>query len=302
MMERTILRRLAILGCCGAFLVLCSGCSRWFELMASPESSPARSIQRIAAREQLPLLLDRFRITRNGVPQNLSFETEQRLLGTLKEMGLFSRVASTETAHASHGEKIIRARVLFDEALDPHAVAAALKSMIISASLFLLAPVMPFDYDYAAHMTLELERWDGQIKHYESRSAGTVHFQLFGATPLMLDELKGHVTESCLTELMQQVAHDTDFYAARHVGTVSSRMALAETYADRKAMRAEPSNTRSRIPLHERDKCDYLQPQESFKELYSLYQYTPTATNDLGVPCRSRFSWFEAGPPDGPMP
>ena len=43
-------------------------------------------------------------------------------------------------------------------------------------------PVHSAEYDYAAHMTLELERWDGQVKRYESQSsAGTAHYQLFGA-------------------------------------------------------------------------------------------------------------------------
>jgi hypothetical protein len=37
---------------------------------------------------------------------------------------------------------------------------------------------------------------------------------MFGATPLMIDELKGHVTESCLTALMEQVVQDTAFYTA----------------------------------------------------------------------------------------
>jgi hypothetical protein len=80
--------------------------------------------------------------------------------------------------------------------------------------MFILTPFIPLDYDYAAHMALELERWDGQVKRYESQSAGTAHYQLFNATPLMIDELKGHVTESCLTALMQQMVHDTPFYSA----------------------------------------------------------------------------------------
>jgi hypothetical protein len=80
--------------------------------------------------------------------------------------------------------------------------------------MFVLTPLIPLEYDYAAHVTLELERWDGQIKRYESQSAGTAHYHLFGATPLVIDELKGHVTESCLTGLMQQIVLDTPFFMA----------------------------------------------------------------------------------------
>ena len=43
------------------------------------------------------------------------------------------------------------------------------KGIVIGASMYLLTPFLPFEYDYAAHLSLELERWDGQIKRYESR-------------------------------------------------------------------------------------------------------------------------------------
>jgi hypothetical protein len=111
-------------------------------------------------------------------------------------------------------QKFIRARLSFDEAIDPHPGDVAWKGIVIGVSMFTLAPFIPLEYDYSAHMTLELERWDGRVKHYESQSAGTAHYKMFGATPLMIDELKGHVTESCLTALMKQVVQDTAFYTA----------------------------------------------------------------------------------------
>lgn len=80
--------------------------------------------------------------------------------------------------------------------------------------MFLLSPVIELDYDYAAQASLELERWDGQVKRYEARSAGTAHYHLFGATPIMIGELKGQVAEACLTELMDRLVRDTNFYMA----------------------------------------------------------------------------------------
>ena len=108
----------------------------------------------------------------------------------------------------------MRARLLFDEAIDSHAGSAALKGIVLGASMYILTPFLPFEYEYAAHLSLDLERWDGQIKHYESRSAGTARYHLFGATPIMIDELKGHVTETCLVDLARQIAQDRTFFAA----------------------------------------------------------------------------------------
>jgi hypothetical protein len=199
---------------CGVVLLAGSGCSRWIELMAQPAAGDQRASQVIARDEQVPLILDRIRTTRNGSPQNSSAETEQRVLSSLADIGLFSYLTSANTAIPAAGQKTVRARLLFDEAVDPHAGGAALKGIVIGASMYLLTPFLPLEYGYGAHLTLELERWDGQIKQYESRSSGLARYHLFGATPIMIDELKGLVTETCLTDLARQLVNDTIFFSA----------------------------------------------------------------------------------------
>ena len=229
--------RWTIIGCCGLIIVtLTTGCGRWIELKATADRTQEPSVREIARNEQVPLVMDSVSTTRNGAPQNPSLETEQRVLGTLREIGLFSHLGDSASAEPPASEKFIRVRLLFDEAVDSHPGDVAWKGIVIGTSMFILAPFIPLEYDYAAHMTLELERWDGQVKRYESQSAGTAHYKLFSATSLMIDELKGHVTESCLTALMQQMVHDTTFYTAssaplldrpiRSVSVKSKRSAL----------------------------------------------------------------------------
>jgi len=202
-------------GLLAVLLLFSSACSRWIEL-TDDDASRARhgTARTIAQQEQVPLLLDRVQLIRNGSPQDPSQDAGRRLLGSLREIGLFSRSDSSDNMGAATQGKTIHARLVIDEAVDPHSGAAAWKGIVIGASMFLLTPVIPLEYDYASHMTLELERWDGQIKRYEGRSAGTSRFHLFGATPVMIDELKGLVTESCLTALMEQVVQDSSFYTA----------------------------------------------------------------------------------------
>ena len=213
-MNATLSLRRTVIGCCGLVAILSSGCARWIELMAPPNGDTEHSTQTISREEQVPLVMDHIRMTLNGSPQNPSADTEQRLLGSLGDIGLFSHLGRMDSVEPPENEKVIRARLLFDEAIDPHASDAAWKGIVIGASMFILTPFIPLEYDYAAHVTLELERWDGQIKRYESQSAGTVRYHLFAATPIMIDELKGHVTESCLTGLVQQLVNDTAFYSA----------------------------------------------------------------------------------------
>jgi hypothetical protein len=52
------------------------------------------------------------------------------------------------------------------------------------------------------------------VTHYEARSSGTAHYNLFGASPVVIDELKGQVIETCLNSLMNQLVQDTPLYMA----------------------------------------------------------------------------------------
>ena len=244
-MKANLPLRWAIIGCCGLIVTLTTGCARWIELKATTDSSQEPNLRVIARNEQVPLVMDSIDNTRNGSPQNLSLETEQRLLGTLREIGLFSHLGGTDSAEPPAGEKFIRARLLFDEDIDQHAGDKAWKSIVIGASMFILTPFIPLDYDYAAHVTLELERWDGQVKRYESQSAGTAHYQLFGATPLMIDELKGHVTESCLTALMQKIVQDTTFYSASSAPVLDRPIHSVSVKSKRSKLTPVPISTSS---------------------------------------------------------
>jgi hypothetical protein len=237
--------RWAIFGCCGLLITLTTGCARWIELKATPDSNQESNVRVIAQSEQVPLVMDSVSNTRNGSPQNLSLETEQRLLGAMRKVGLFSHLGGTDSTEPPAGGKFIRARLVFDEDIDQHAGDKAWKSIVIGASMFILTPFIPLDYDYAAHMTLELERWDGQVKRYESQSAGTAHYQLFSATPLMIDELKGHVTESCLTALMQQMVHDTTFYFASSAPVLDRPIHSVSVKSNRSKLTPVPISTSS---------------------------------------------------------
>ena len=80
--------------------------------------------------------------------------------------------------------------------------------------MFLLAPVLDLHYDYGTRLTLELERWDGTVKTYQAESSGLARYNLFSASPSMITELKGHVMEAGLTDLMNQLVKDSAFYNA----------------------------------------------------------------------------------------
>jgi hypothetical protein len=191
------------------------GCTtRWIDVSPSPTNRDNPVTQSILNDERVPLVMDGFRMTQNGAPQNPSTEVERRILNTVHETHLFSTLVPLGGNVVPLGDKVVTARITFDETIDSHSGETAWKGFLIGASMFLLSPVIDLDYDYAAEASLELGRWDGQVKRYTARSAGTAHYTVFAASPTLIGELKGQVTEACLTDLMDQLIRDTNFYVA----------------------------------------------------------------------------------------
>ncbi|MBX3303682.1 MAG: hypothetical protein KF693_15805 [Nitrospira sp.] len=206
--------RWSILGFIGIVLCTSTGCTRSIELKPSSENSQPAITHSLPSDERVPLVMDSFQLLRNGAPQDPSTEAERRILNRVLETSLFSTLIPLGAQSDTLGEKIVSARITMDEAIEPHSWLSAFKGIIIGGSMFLLSPFIDLEYDYSVKVGLELERWDGQVKRYEGSSSGTVQYKLFGATPVMIDELKGHVMEACLSDVTGQLVRDTTRYMA----------------------------------------------------------------------------------------
>lgn len=208
------MRRWSVLSLAGLALWSVTGCNRWIDVKPPSADPQATMTHSLPNDERVPFVTNSFRLSRNGAAQYPSVDLERRILGGLQETNLFSTLLPLGEKSDSLGDKVVSARITVDETIEPHSWLAAFKGILIGGSMFLLSPFIDLEYGYAATVALELERWDGQVTRYEGRSSGTVHYKLFGATPVMIDELKGHVTEACLTDLTGQLVRDTKLYMA----------------------------------------------------------------------------------------
>lgn len=206
--------RWSVLGFAGFVLCGLTGCTRWIEVKPPSAGHKEAMTYSLPTEERVPLLTNSFHLSRNGSSQYPSVDLERRILSSVQETNLFSALMPLGEKPDTLGDKAVSARITVDETIEPHAWLSAFKGIVIGGSMFLLSPFIDLEYGYAATVALELERWDGQVKRYEGRSSGTVHYKLFGATPVMIDELKGHVTETCLADLTQQLVRDTNLYMA----------------------------------------------------------------------------------------
>ena len=200
-------------GVAGLVVLVASGCSHWIEL-TDQATPPYPSQATIASDLRVPLLLETVHITQNGAPLATPPGLERQVLGALETTQLFSQHFQSGYAQPAPNQAHVTIRLSMDNHVEPHAGETAFRGFVIGASMFLLAPVISLDYDYGTEMALEVERWDGQTKQYTASSSGSAHYYLFGASPHVIEELKGQVTDTCLTSLLDQLVRDYTFYLA----------------------------------------------------------------------------------------
>jgi hypothetical protein len=212
MMSQTFSRPL-ISGVLAMTLGLGTGCSHWIELAVPTEAAPPTSAT-VATNARVPLLLETIRVTRNGSSIAPPAILERQVLGAIEATRLFSQHYQSGYIQPAADQAHVTVRLSIDNLVEPHAGQAAWRGFVIGASMFALAPFISLNYDYGTDMSLEMERWDGQIKQYTATSNGSAHYNLFGASPDIIEQLKGQVTEACLSSLLNQVIQDSTFYLA----------------------------------------------------------------------------------------
>ncbi len=194
------------------------GCNRWVELKAgepmtvkSGEPTGSDSAMRV------PAILSTIAVSQNGSTMAPPNDLEHRVLDTLADTQLFSRLVYPGYADLTPEDQHVRAKLSVALFPEPHAGAAAWKGIVIGASMFVLAPILPLEYEYGARMTLELEREDGTTHQYTVHAEGVARYHLFGATHLAVDELKAQVLDTCLTQLRTELVKDRMFVQAGYL-------------------------------------------------------------------------------------
>ena len=194
-------------------LGLGTGCSHWIELAVPTDAAPPTNTT-VATDARVPLLLETIQVTHNGSSIAPPAILERQVLGAIEATHLFSQHYQSGYTQPAADQAHVTVRLSIDNLVEPHAGQAAWRGFIVGASMFALAPFISLNYDYGTAMSLEMERWDGEIKQYTATSKGSAHYNLFGANPEVIEQLKGQVTEACLSSLLDQVIQDSTFYLA----------------------------------------------------------------------------------------
>ncbi len=207
--------QLLIAGVFAMSIGLGTGCSHQIELTSLTNSALPASVV-VPSDARMPVLLETIRVTHNGSSIAPPAILERQVLGAIEATRLFSQHYQSGYTQPPKDQARITMRLSIDNLVEPHAGQAAWHGFLIGASMFTLAPFLSLNYDYGAHMSLEIERWDGQTRQYTATSNGSAHYKLFGANPEVIEQLKGQVTEASLSSLLDQMIQDSTFYLASH--------------------------------------------------------------------------------------
>lgn len=187
-----------------------SGCSRWTQIQDLSPTVDAPPSVPVAAFPPMSATIVEIRLTQNGTHMPVGSDLANHVLERLAQTDLFGQILYPAHTVSPSVPPATHATVLIDTQQDPHPGTAALKGIVIGASMFLLTPVLPLHYDYGARLTLELERPDGTTHRYQAHTHGTASYHLFGATPLILDELRTQVLDQGFRHLQQALIRDRD--------------------------------------------------------------------------------------------
>ena len=207
--------RFLIGGVLAISISLGTGCAHQIELASPANTAPTASVV-VPSDARMPVLLETIRVTHNGSSIAPPVILERQVLGAIEATRLFSQHYQSGYTQPPDNQTRITMRLSIDNLIEPHAGQAAWNGFLIGASMFTLAPFLSLNYDYGTHMSLEIERWDGQTRQYTATSNGSAHYKLFGANPEVIEQLKGQVTEAGLSSLLNQVIQDSTFYLASH--------------------------------------------------------------------------------------
>ena len=194
-------------------LGLGTGCSHWIELTAPTDTAPPANAT-VATDARVPLLLETIRVTHNGSSIAPPALLERQVLGAIEATRLFSQHYQSGYTQPAKDQARVTVRLAIDNLVEPHAGQAAWQGFLVGASMFTLAPFISLDYDYGSEMSLEMERWDGHIKHYTATSNGSAQLQPIRRKPgsHRAVERAGHGSLPVI--LLNQVIQDSTFYLA----------------------------------------------------------------------------------------
>lgn len=190
--------------------LLVVGCSSWTVIKDRPVLSESVSETSMPVQQTQPAFLKDYRGITDGVESNINQDFVNRFLNAVGRTGLFTPVRAG--APDQGVQRYVTMALTVREGRDTHQGDAAWKGALMGLSLYLLAPVLPLQYDFDSQMDLTVALIDGRKKQYTARGSGTANFHIFANAPRAGQDVEGQVTSANINSLMNQIIKDSVFY------------------------------------------------------------------------------------------
>lgn len=193
-----------------AFLLMVplTGCYQSVSLKKTPPNSDALLSTRSTKLLPVAYLMS-IQVELNGSVTNVNPTFEQRFIGRLQEAGIFQDVVGilgrekrSEDPHYNLFLKVSEIQH-FDRAGN------FVKGFFVGITLFLLSPVLPYDYGHEVNFTLTAQKPNGvEKKYYATAYASAIYtgtHELTAKQKAMSDAM-----EKCIISIVNQVSADGD--------------------------------------------------------------------------------------------
>jgi hypothetical protein len=189
-------------------IILFSGCYQSVSMKTSPPYSDAL-LSNQSAKPLPAAYLMSIQVEVNGSSSNVNPTFEQRFVGRLQESGIFSDVVGIlgreRRSEEPHYNMFLKASEVqhFDRGGN------FIKGFFVGLSLFVLSPVLPYDYGHEVNMTLTVQKPNGVKKQYSATAETSAIFTMTHQMTAM-QKAAGDAMEKCIISVVNQLAADGD--------------------------------------------------------------------------------------------
>jgi hypothetical protein len=185
-----------------------TGCYQSISLKTAPPYSDAL-LSNQAAKPLPAAYLMSIQADVDGTYSNINATFEQRFVGRLQESGVFSDVVGILGREKRSNEPHYNLFLKISEIQHFDRAGNIIKAVFVGASLYVLSPILPFDYGHEVKMTLTVQKPNGIKKEYVA-TAETSALYTLTHQQTAIPKAMGDATEKCIISVVNQLAVDGD--------------------------------------------------------------------------------------------
>ena len=188
-----------------AFVLGLTGCAASYRVQGTADPMPEHLPESVQPIKSLALAVVHVRRIEGGIGVNVPRSTVRRIVGEIREQGVFSHVFEPRDSFRAPQNRI-RLVVTLREEFDRHRVSNHLRQVAALSTMFISTVLLPLEYDGYQAMEFDFQFSDGGTVAYRSSTEGRVIAH--DVTYAWYSEIRKRLTSRNLEAMLERIRCD----------------------------------------------------------------------------------------------